>query len=238
MSGDLFDHFTQISSALESECQLREILRAKRNDLETALRRLDAVVGRLHTQRDAASLIEQAQSLLSPVVDSFMQLQASIPDGAFYKYNDLWRHCTVHLVQHCVVIHFMQTGGVGPRSTSETAPVSDNEVTGQLATLDNVRMMLFGKAADKDPLPRFETDEYLLGVCAAVQEMSRLAANRVVLGDYQTPRNMARFANDVHAGMRLLSFRNDALRRSFDALKYAAQRLDGVVYDLSIRNLS
>lgn len=41
----------------------------------------------------------------------------------------------------------------------------------------------------------------------------------------------------MNAGFRLLSLKNDSLRKRFDALKYDVKKIEEVVYDLSIRGL-
>ncbi|KAF6003947.1 hypothetical protein F1559_004275 [Cyanidiococcus yangmingshanensis] len=107
-----------------------------------------------------------------------------------------------------------------------------------LVTKEQVLAMLVEDTVPDQSGLRLDLEEYLLGLCAGIQELTRLAANRVVLGDYKTPGNIATFCNQVYAGFRLLNFRNDSLRRSYDALKYALQRLDGIQYDLRIRKLA
>ncbi len=61
--------------------------------------------------------------------------------------------------------------------------------------------------------------------------------NSVVLGDLARPGSINRFVSDVHNGFRLLTFKNDALRKRFDGVKYDVKRIEGVVYDLSVRGL-
>ncbi len=61
--------------------------------------------------------------------------------------------------------------------------------------------------------------------------------NCVTVGDMGRPLRIARFLADLHAGFRLLNLKNDHLRKRYDALKYDAKKVEGVVYDLSIRNL-
>ena len=51
------------------------------------------------------------------------------------------------------------------------------------------------------------------------------------------PVRIGRFLADVHSGFRLLNLKNDHLRKKYDGLKYDAKKVEGVVYDLTIRNL-
>ncbi|KAK4535499.1 hypothetical protein CDCA_CDCA05G1524 [Cyanidium caldarium] len=234
--------FEQLAQQIEEEGALRDKLRELRDALEAALRPVDTALGLLHVKADVAPLLQQAQSLLPTVCERLGALQSAVPEGCFYKYNDLWRQSVVRVVQQAVLLHFLETGGCQTLADADRSiDTADSAAPcGRLAARQDVQRRLRGSdVADNAEIPavRIETDEYLLGVCSAIQEMSRLAANRVVLGDFVTPKNMAVFANEVHAGFRLLNFRNDALRRSYDGLKYAVQRLDGIQYDLSIRNL-
>lgn len=48
---------------------------------------------------------------------------------------------------------------------------------------------------------------------------------------------IADFLYDLDAKFRLLNLKNDGLRRRYDALKYDVQRVEQVVYDLTIRGL-
>ena len=67
---------------------------------------------------------------------------------------------------------------------------------------------------------------------------ARLAVNSVVLGDMARPAVLGHFVGEVHNGFRLLTFKNDNLRKRFDGMKYDVKRIEGVVYDLSVRGLA
>lgn len=41
----------------------------------------------------------------------------------------------------------------------------------------------------------------------------------------------------IQNGFLLLDLKNDILRKKYDSLKYSSQRLNKIVYDLSLRNL-
>lgn len=124
---------------------------------------------------------------------------------------------------------------------------------------------LTGLALDPHATARVEPDDFLIGLCSVSQELvcaragrggrspwglaspgltcrvggcqARLVSNSVTVGDLARPVRISRFVADFHAGFRLLSLKNDVLRKRFDALKYDAKKIEGVVYDLSIRNL-
>ena len=66
---------------------------------------------------------------------------------------------------------------------------------------------------------------------------ARFAVNAVVSGDPGRPVRVSRFLAELDAGFRLLNLKNDMLRKRFDTLKYSVQKVEGVVYDLTIRSL-
>lgn len=66
---------------------------------------------------------------------------------------------------------------------------------------------------------------------------SRLAVNSVTQGDFSRPLQISKFISEIHAGFQLLNLKNGALRQRSDGVKYAVKRVEGVVYDLSLRGL-
>lgn len=70
-----------------------------------------------------------------------------------------------------------------------------------------------------------------------VSFQARFAINSVAAGDNARPFQIATFLADIDAKFRLLNLKNDNLRKRFDALKYDVQKVEHVVYDLTIRGL-
>jgi len=64
---------------------------------------------------------------------------------------------------------------------------------------------------------------------------SRLAVNAVTAADYTLPLEIVAFMTDLDAGFRLLSLKNDSLRKKFDSLKYDMKKVEevGLQLDLS-----
>jgi hypothetical protein len=233
MTSDITSGFAAVATALEHEGQLRERLRLQRDELDVAVRSLETQLSRLHYEVDWSDAVAGARQQLRTIGSGFLELQSLVPEGMFYKYNDLWRQCSIHIVQSCLLIRFFETvHAPGPQFSDNLDQSQANDsvetCTAALVTKDEVLEMLDGEKAPTQPALRLDLEEYLLGLCGGIQELARLAANRVVLGDYATPRKLAFFCNQVYAGFRLLNFRNDSLRRSYDALKYAIQRLDSI----------
>uniref|UniRef100_A0A915Q7A9 Translin n=1 Tax=Setaria digitata TaxID=48799 RepID=A0A915Q7A9_9BILA len=90
-----------------------------------------------------------------------------------------------------------------------------------------------------DPAAGFHLDieDYLFGLLQLASELSRFSINAVVVGNSILPFKIADFLYDLDAKFRLLNLKNDGLRRRYDTLKYDVQRVEQVVYDLTIRGL-
>lgn len=67
---------------------------------------------------------------------------------------------------------------------------------------------------------------------------SRYAINCVIQKDFSTPLIICKFLNELNSGLQLFNFKNDSLRKRFDAVKYDVKRVEQVVYDISVRKLS
>ena len=67
--------------------------------------------------------------------------------------------------------------------------------------------------------------------------MSRLSMNYVRYEKYDKVKGVSDFVNELYAGFQLLNLRNDGLRRKFDGIKYEINKLDQILYDISVRKL-
>lgn len=89
--------------------------------------------------------------------------------------------------------------------------------TGSLVTKKQVEQVMGvdeGKAS-----VHVATEDYLHGIINMLNELPRLAVNRVTMGDFRTPVRLASFVKQVHAGFQLLNLKNDSLRKRFDGIK-------------------
>ncbi|TIB06863.1 hypothetical protein E3P96_00029 [Wallemia ichthyophaga] len=62
--------------------------------------------------------------------------------------------------------------------------------------------------------------DYLFALMQLVSELTRLTVNTVILNEFDRPKRISAFIKDVYQALSQLNFKNDALRRKFDALKY------------------
>ncbi len=61
--------------------------------------------------------------------------------------------------------------------------------------------------------------------------------NSVIHGDMHRPGRISAFVGEVNNGFRLLNFKNDFLRKRYDAVKYDVKKIENVVYDITLRGL-
>jgi len=210
--------FTQYADLLELEHTAREEVRQVVKELNVVVRsthlRLQAVhkpAGLHHVPTMCAS----ARSTLleaRPLLDKLRQL---IPAGQFYRYHDAWRYDTQRLVFLAALLEFLEHE--------------------RLVRREAVAALL---GLDAETGFHLDLEDYLHGLLMVPNELARLAVNCVTAGDFALPVRIAAFATDLEAGFRLLNFKNDALRKRYDGLKYDLRRMEEVVYDVTLRGLA
>ena len=62
-------------------------------------------------------------------------------------------------------------------------------------------------------------EDYLLGLIAIIDDLSRLAMNSVTLGDTELAVQISGFIKDLHAEFEVLNLKNDILRKRVDSIK-------------------
>jgi Translin family len=84
------------------------------------------------------------------------------------------------------------------------------------------------------------TSPYIVYRSISVQlcYQTRLCVNCVIAERYDWPAEISRFVNDLYGGYRLLNLKNGDLRRKFDGIKYSVQKIEEVMYDVSVRKLN
>ncbi|GAA5871720.1 hypothetical protein JCM8547_008123 [Rhodosporidiobolus lusitaniae] len=210
--------FSYLSQQLAADSELREKVRDAVKDVEAACRSSTAVLSRVHSSsKDAIpSLLSTLDPTLPSLRTALAQLASLIPKEQFYRYSDLFSRA-IQTASYVVVMKvFLQREDVASKS----------EVAEALGIKDEWRDHFF-----------LTTEEYLHSLISLVNELSRLAINRVTLGDYDAPVRYSRFAKELSNAFGLLNLKNDSLRKRFDSIKYDVKRLEEVVYDLSLRGL-
>lgn len=83
-------------------------------------------------------------------------------------------------------------------------------------------------------LPLCSRDEYLGGVLDFAGELNRFAVACATQRDTAAVRRCAALVDRLMEGVLLFDFRNGALRKKFDGLKYTQKKLETLLYELSL----
>ncbi|GAA6013055.1 hypothetical protein JCM10207_006154 [Rhodosporidiobolus poonsookiae] len=210
--------FSYLSAQLASDSELRERIRDAVRDLEAAERAATAVLGRVHSSAkgQVPQLLSSLDPTLPPIRTALTSLAQLIPPGQYYRYDGSFSRA-MQTASYVVVLRtFLETEDVA----------SKGEVAEALGITEEWRDHFF-----------LTTEDYLHSLISLVNELSRLAINRVTLGDHDAPVRYSRFAKELSNAFGLLNLKNDSLRKRFDSIKYDVKRLEEVVYDLSLRGL-
>jgi len=82
------------------------------------------------------------------------------------------------------------------------------------------------------------TNEYLLGLCDLCGEVVRRAISCAGKGRIDETKMLTKFIQDMFGEFLQFDFRNSDLRRKADGMKYHLNKLEDVLYDLSIHKRS
>ncbi|GAA6013712.1 hypothetical protein JCM11491_005067 [Sporobolomyces phaffii] len=212
--------FAYLQDSLARDQDIREKIKEHSKAIEAAQRPLVALLSRVHStpRSDLATLLASVDPLLPALQSSLGALSAVVPRDQFYRYNDAFSR-QVQQSSYIVVLR--------------TFLASDCRT---VASKQDVARELH---IDADASDRFflSTEDYLHSLISLINELSRLAINRVTMGDYAAPVQYSQFAKELASAFGLLNLKNDSLRKRFDSIKYDVKRLEEVVYDLSLRGL-
>ncbi|KDE08481.1 hypothetical protein MVLG_01262 [Microbotryum lychnidis-dioicae p1A1 Lamole] len=210
--------FAYLHDSLQQDADLREKIRDAVRDVEREERAIQAVLNRVHsvTKQQVTELLTSAASLSAPLQSSIAKLASLIPTDQFYRYNDQFSRALQVASFLIVFARFLLQGDVPSKNDVETT------------------LGIQPEWKDHFFLP---TEEYLHSLISLLNELSRLAVNRVTLGDYESPLQFSQFAKELSTAFGLLNLKNDSLRKRFDSIKYDLKKLEEVVYDLSLRGL-
>jgi predicted translin family RNA/ssDNA-binding protein len=80
-----------------------------------------------------------------------------------------------------------------------------------------------------------DTEDYLIGLCDVSGEMVRRAVNAVIDGRRGEANRIRTLVSDWYTQMLGFDLRNSHLRKKVDGMKYAVQKIEDVIYDLSVK---
>ncbi|KAF9077695.1 Translin [Rhodocollybia butyracea] len=207
-----------LNQMLDHESDLRERIREQVNEFDKKTRTISGILSKIHSTPSVAipSLIETIQAPLHSCGEITAALASLIPPNQFWRWKDMWCNSL--------------------RSAIFAAALSLYLTKGTLISLQGTSEILGIQDEWKDRVA-ISAEDYLHGLITMVNELSRLAVNAVILGDFEQPLRISAFVKGLFVGFSMLNLKNDTLRRRFDSLKYDMKKIEEVVYDISLRNL-
>ena len=216
---DVHDIFSVLRTQLSGDQEAKELIHRSLDPMEEAVRELYTALQAIHNpgKQTPQAICLRADALLHIAGEKLRALRSVVPIGRYYKFNLMWSFSMHRLVTCVSLMHFLRTGTL----------VTLREVSAQLQ-IDSET------GPDRFPLT---LEDYLVGVLLLASELSRLAVNSVIQGNYNQPFEIFKFVSELNAGFKLLHFKNDHLRKKYDSLKYDIRKIEEVVYDLTLRGL-
>lgn len=222
MADGVLQIFNAFQDYLNNEQELREEIRIIVKKIEKSARDILMILQNIHNENSMEENIivsqycSKARELFEDVRKDYAALAEIIPKNQYYRFNDQWRFVTQRLCFSASLIVYL-----------EIKVLVTKETVAEILGVKNNREEGF----------HLDLEDFLMGLLQLSAELSRFAVNSVTNGDYNRPIEIAKFVNELNTGFKLLNFKNDALRKRFDALKYDVKKIEEVVYDLSIRGL-
>jgi hypothetical protein len=213
----IFRHLSALNS------QTREQIKAVTKDIDVLVRALQSSVAGLHTSTTSdaiAATVALIDSQLGALSATWPRLNSVVGAGQFYRYKGMWQNAIRDAVSIAVLRHWL--------------------VGNQLLSLESAAARLgvvaaaLGETSDAVSL---ELEDFLFAVACVPSELARLSVNAVTHGNLELPVRIGAFVSSLFAAFRLLNLKNDFLRKRYDSIKYDQAKCEGVLYDLSVRNL-
>ena len=220
---------------LEEEQELKESIRNRVRELEASGRELAALLQKVHHASGYTNLpavVQEVEEVFrTKIKGHFKQLADVVPPGQYFRYHQMYNYTIQRFVYQAALTHYLKTEDL--LLLKDAAEMLGIEHT----SYGNETKEETDKTMCKLDVFHLDLEDYLAGITQLSNELSRLVVNSVTHGDYQRPKRIATFLNNLDGGFRLLNLKNDMLRKKFDSLKYDLKKVEEVVYDLSIRGL-
>ncbi|KAG7288698.1 hypothetical protein NEMBOFW57_005054 [Staphylotrichum longicolle] len=222
--------FDQLKSKIEEDSSIRKELDQILDDLNQHVSFTQGLQSRIHStpRTKYATLLSQLEGGIQKEIETIGKLSAFASQYPYYKYNHKWTRMVQEAISTVILCAWL--GGM----STDSKPGE----LGRLLTLEDIGQTFNVPVnlKDRDAF-HITIEEYLLGLIAVIDDLSRLAVNSVTLGDTAMAVQISGFIKDLHAGFQVLNLKNDILRKRVDSIKYAVKKVEDVVYDLSLRNL-
>lgn len=216
---DLTEHFKIYAEDFAQEQNVREELSEIVKKLNTVIREATVILQQIHRINGLAKIPEICSELrtqITVVRDILSEIKSRVPRQDYYRYHDHWKFCVQNAVFLFGMVEFLEKEQLITRE--EAAAALGLHVNG----IEGFHLDL---------------EDFLLGLLSMSKELSRFCVNCVTAGDYRRPVVVSNFIIDLEMGFKLLNFKNDIVRRKYDALKYDLRKTEEILYDLTLRGL-
>ncbi|KDN34515.1 hypothetical protein RSAG8_12388, partial [Rhizoctonia solani AG-8 WAC10335] len=199
------DDLDKLSRDFEAESELRDTIRKEVLELDRKSRNATGIMNRIHSTLDVKPLTESSSSVVKSCHEEFAKIAHLVPPNQFWRWKDMWTRSLQNIIFVAALDEYLSTE--------------------RLLTLPECEQLL---GVNPEWRGRFQlpSEDYLHGIIALVNELSRLAVNAVTLGDFNRPVQISIFVRDLYSGFSLLNLKNDSLRRRFDSLKYDMKKIE------------
>jgi len=217
--------FTGYSKILEVQSNKREEISKSIREIARLVRNIQFTLQKVQTlagdMKELHLLCDKSLEQMNKLSPLWKAVNALVGDESYEKFRDHWRQHHQNLAFCVALAYFL-------RHNVLVSIAQTNEALGMTDSKNRESILLGG----------IDLEDYLNGVSLVPKELSRLCINCVRASNYDLPRKIAAFVNDLYGGFRLLNLKNDTLRRKFDGVKYDVQKIEEVLYDIEVRKLT
>eukprot|EP00466_Bigelowiella_natans_P004119 jgi/Bigna1/129445/aug1.9_g4153 len=215
------DYFRNIQEQLEAKEAVRETISLAVKKLQPINRAVESSLEKVQTSVGDAkaqeSVIQKVRDHLSELQKVWKELDDAIGTKvSTEQYRRMWASTMSSFAMAIVFIHWIEKRELLCRDKVEEAMYVGEKYSSRI---------------------QLDFEDYLSGVCAVPKELARLCLNSASHGRYELLEDISKFVTELYAGFRLLNLKNDKLRRKFDGIKYAVQKIEEVIYDVKVRSL-
>ncbi|TIA89231.1 hypothetical protein E3P99_02195 [Wallemia hederae] len=206
------DQMKQLNDLIEKDNEHRQSLKDMVSEMDGPIQEGLAISQRMHRIKESEISKEIIKPLYEVVVDYFLlykQLCEVIEPTEYNKFENLWNKSVQQYLYLRLLIHYFNHDDLLDYASAKEYLGNDSHLY-----------------------------DYLYAVMQLVNELTRLTVNTVILNEFDRPKRISAFIKDVYQALSQLNFKNDGLRRKFDSLKYDINKVEGVIYDLTLRNLN
>lgn len=79
--------------------------------------------------------------------------------------------------------------------------------------------------------------DYLMGICDLTGELGRRAVACAIKKDFNAVEEIRRLVEDIYGEFLKFDFRNSALRKKSDAIKWNLKKIENIMYDIELRGM-